>query len=73
MSQGVLGKDCVEVIRRTYGVVGTSWTSIRHTRIVSVQDVREVTSAAARHAAARHAESSTCASAIKISEENDVG
>uniref|UniRef100_A0A8P4KAB9 EF-hand domain-containing protein n=1 Tax=Dicentrarchus labrax TaxID=13489 RepID=A0A8P4KAB9_DICLA len=50
-SQGVLSKDCVEVMLRIYDVVCSSWTSIRrcfltsdHTRtgIISVRDFRKV-------------------------------
>ncbi|XP_041820351.1 EF-hand calcium-binding domain-containing protein 6 [Chelmon rostratus] len=50
-SQGVLSKDCVKVMLRIYGVVRSSWTSVRRrfltadrTRAgtVSVQDFRKV-------------------------------
>ncbi|XP_019113150.2 EF-hand calcium-binding domain-containing protein 6 [Larimichthys crocea] len=49
--QGVLSKDCVEVMLRIYEVVRSSWTSIRryfltsdraHSGTVSVQDFRKV-------------------------------
>ncbi|XP_029016114.1 EF-hand calcium-binding domain-containing protein 6 [Betta splendens] len=51
MSQGVLTKDCTEVMFRTYDVVHSSWSSIRRcflaldrgrTGSVSVQDFRKV-------------------------------
>ncbi|XP_045927498.1 EF-hand calcium-binding domain-containing protein 6 isoform X1 [Micropterus dolomieu] len=50
-SQGVLSKDCVEVMLRIYDVVRSTWTSVRRcflmfdrtrTGIVSVQDFRKV-------------------------------
>lgn len=56
-SRGVLSKDCVEVMLRTYDVVRSSWTSIRRsflasdrtrTGSVSVQDFRKVRSTIVR-------------------------
>ncbi|KAK2858679.1 hypothetical protein Q5P01_003299 [Channa striata] len=52
-SQGVLTKDCVEVMLRTYDLICSSWTTIRRnfltsdrtrTGSVSVQDFRKVLS-----------------------------